>query len=412
MINSRARRTGDWPAIALALCLVATLFPRAAVANPFTASQRGALGTALDSMLRRCRQSVVLVVSSRPNPPLSGLSPIGVAPTALWANGVVVDSEGGILTCADSAQPQDSLYVLAADGSRRKARFVAQEVKPGMSLIRVVDSRGLVPIERKPDLAGMREGAWMIVFGFDRDLRPDFRLARLETPGVSADGRVSRAFRVSLASNGGTCGGVVLDELGEYRGVAINVEVPQSDGPPNGGCPERARQLLNAGSLAAISMDELSALRDRLERAGENPAGFVGLLVQAESSPASAPPAETTTDRDSSVRVTGVVPGSPAERAGFVVGDRILTLDGEAVSRVDQVTERIRAASPGVTVVLGVRRGERLLSLSTPIGDYSSYDWMERQKLMTRSWEKRLRLSLAFQQDFLQKLELSGSRYP
>jgi carboxyl-terminal processing protease len=67
-------------------------------------------------------------------------------------------------------------------------------------------------------------------------------------------------------------------------------------------------------------------------------------------------------DADSGITtVLGVIPGSPAERAGIVAGDKILKIDGHAFQGADQreVVRRMRGR-PGETVQLTLLRGAEL----------------------------------------------------
>jgi S1-C subfamily serine protease len=56
-------------------------------------------------------------------------------------------------------------------------------------------------------------------------------------------------------------------------------------------------------------------------------------------------------------RASGVVPGSPAEKAGVQAGDVILRIDGRDVSSLQGFAELLRSLSPGQTVEVVVRRG-------------------------------------------------------
>ncbi|MBK8231477.1 MAG: serine protease [Candidatus Eisenbacteria bacterium] len=409
--GTRTGGTGPWSAFRFWLrfyLLLLGLLP-----FPTWASAEGDgpdLGAALDAIFAQSKRTVVLVVSKRANFP--GEVSIGDADgsTTLWANGIVVDGEGRILTCADAAQPGDSLFVVPADGRSRRARFLSQEVKPGISMIRVDDPTGLNPISLRPQDPPLEEGAWMLVFGYDEQARADFRLARVDAIGAQRSGASSRVFRLSLASCSGTCGGLIVDAEGRNRGVAVNVDVWQDDGPMVGGCPTRARQMLDARTIAAMSVEEAAALYGRLRAQESERAGFLGLLVETEAGGIAGSP-EQITPGESPVRIAGVLSGSPAERAGVQVGDRIVSLNNEPVRAVEQVTGYVQGSHPGSPVRLGIVRDGESLVLSTKVGDRSSLDWMERQQRLTLSWQKRLRLSLAAQENLLLELERVGSRY-
>lgn len=95
-------------------------------------------------------------------------------------------------------------------------------------------------------------------------------------------------------------------------------------------------------------MDELRLARDEAraleawQRRGGAPAA--GGAIGVELSPGMA------------AVVVGVLPGSPAQRAGLLADDRILAVDGEAVATSDGVVYRIGQIRPGGTVRLRVRR--------------------------------------------------------
>lgn len=59
------------------------------------------------------------------------------------------------------------------------------------------------------------------------------------------------------------------------------------------------------------------------------------------------------------VRVSGVRPGSPAERAGVQAGDVIVRFGGVAVRTLDDLTFVLRSRRPGDVVEVTVRRGDR-----------------------------------------------------
>lgn len=73
-------------------------------------------------------------------------------------------------------------------------------------------------------------------------------------------------------------------------------------------------------------------------------------------------------DADGGVLVRSTVRGSPAERAGIIAGDRILTLDGAGVVGPEDVVRLVAARAPGSRIPLVIRRGDARRLLSAELG--------------------------------------------
>lgn len=64
------------------------------------------------------------------------------------------------------------------------------------------------------------------------------------------------------------------------------------------------------------------------------------------------------------VRLAAVTPGGPGDRAGLRAGDVLLRFNGDAIDGLQAYSDLIRAAAPGETVRIGLRRdGERIEAL-------------------------------------------------
>jgi hypothetical protein len=68
------------------------------------------------------------------------------------------------------------------------------------------------------------------------------------------------------------------------------------------------------------------------------------------------------------VRLTGVSPGSPAERAGLRAGDVIIEFGGMAVADLYQFTDALQARQPGDTVQVVVRRDGSPMTVTAVLG--------------------------------------------
>lgn len=77
--------------------------------------------------------------------------------------------------------------------------------------------------------------------------------------------------------------------------------------------------------------------------------------------------------KDNEVRVEAVASGSPAEKAGIVAGDRILSFDGKAVSDVADVVLNVRGKKPGDKANLVLRKDGA--DRSVEVGFVPMKDW-------------------------------------
>ena len=69
--------------------------------------------------------------------------------------------------------------------------------------------------------------------------------------------------------------------------------------------------------------------------------------------------------------VDGVIPSSPAAKAGFRPDDLISFVDGEPIASITAFQEYLRAHTrPGMTIRVDVRRGEALQTIELPLGTH------------------------------------------
>jgi len=85
---------------------------------------------------------------------------------------------------------------------------------------------------------------------------------------------------------------------------------------------------------------------------------------------------------DLGVKVERVVRGSPAERGGLRMGDRIVTVDGARVTVPAQVSRGVAAHKVGDTVTIGVERTGNAISASVVLAPRPSNDDLVKMHLV------------------------------
>jgi S1-C subfamily serine protease len=69
------------------------------------------------------------------------------------------------------------------------------------------------------------------------------------------------------------------------------------------------------------------------------------------------------------VRVSGVVPDSPAAKAAIREGDVITRVNGTAVSSLQEYSNLLRTLAPGQRVTVVIRRGAEDLSIEVTLAE-------------------------------------------
>lgn len=77
---------------------------------------------------------------------------------------------------------------------------------------------------------------------------------------------------------------------------------------------------------------------------------------------------------DEAVTITSVAENSPAEDAGLLAEDIIVSVNGEAVSTVEAVVDVVRSAQPGDVIVLGIERDDESLEIEATLGGPLLFD--------------------------------------
>jgi hypothetical protein len=131
----------------------------------------------------------------------------------------------------------------------------------------------------------------------------------------------------------------------------------------------RGRPLYRTGILLALATGVLV-----LEAKALNPATWSSTSAFSWVSRRTKGPADLTRgylgvefDRDhhaDGVRISRVIPNSPAESAGLQAGDCILAIDGVTVIEGQAFADHIAGLKPATRIVLKARRGKELLSMT------------------------------------------------
>ncbi len=251
---------------------------------------------------------------------------VGAQRTAtLWRPGVLVTSEQGL-------PPDTAVPAVLPDGSHAQAQIVGRDSGTNVAVLRLQFDGPALPSPAEP-----RSGGLALVLGAAMDGSPTARLALVHRVGPAWDslagGRIDRLISLDGRLSGQDEGGPVLDAAGGLLGMSTL-------GP-------RRRVLV----IPAATVDRVlpPLLAD-----GQVPRGWLGLGLQPVSIPVGW---QASAGLEAGLMVVSLATAGPAEQAGVLPGDILLTVDGAAAPHVRAVAKALASHAAGTGVVLCLLRG-------------------------------------------------------
>jgi serine protease Do len=293
-------------------------------------------------------------------------------------SGVIVSSDGHILTNNHVVAKAQKLYVVIGDKKRYVAKVVGADPPTDVAVIKI-DAANL-PTAVLGDSDQVKVGQWFIAVG------NPFQLLHTVTAGIiSAKGRSSVGlatyedfFQTDASINPGNSGGALADLDGNVIGINTAIE------SPSGG---------NIGIGFAIPINMAKQVMTTLLAKGKVLRGYMGLSLQSiDEELAKALKLSNT----SGALVASVVAGGPADQGGIKQGDVIIALEGRPVTDRDELRNRVAQVPPGTTVKVSILRNGRESSASVVLGSQPSAEAApaDREQAPRQSTSQRLGLTV------------------
>jgi len=335
-----SRRTGTLLPRALTLALaalpVASTFT--AGASPVRANDVFQLNSdEADALFDKAKESVVQVQSGDKGYILAG-------------SGFFIDDQGTVLTSSTILGENKSARVLI-DGVEMDAKIIGNDPRSGLAMLRVdYDESPSIPMGHMSDL---KTGDGVILIGYAMNL-----------PVASSQGVVS-GFEASYLTR-------IDDPSAEKRSVSaverfatthIHANVPISPGQVGGPLLDSRGEVVgliatspdNGKSIYALPVEAMEKIIADFNLYGRARHGWVGVNVTAAPD----------SDHDGrTVRVVQVVPGTPASESGIQPGDTVMRIDSREIYRPADVLDASFFSHVGGTMVVVVRRDEKLYDYS------------------------------------------------
>ncbi|WP_137935942.1 Do family serine endopeptidase [Chitinivorax sp. B] len=265
-------------------------------------------------------------------------------------SGVIVSTEGYIITNNHVVQSADEIEVALADGRTASAQVVGSDPESDLAVIKVNLPR--LPAATLANSDQLSVGDVVLAIG------NPFGVGQTVTAGiVSALGRTQLGIntfenfiQTDAAINPGNSGGALVDMAGSL--VGINTAIYSRSGG-------------SMGIGFAIPGNSVKEIMEQIIRTGSVIRGWIGIEMQPVT-PDLIASFKLPVKRG--VLVNGVVRNGPAHEAGILPGDVLVAVANQPIGDVPEAINRIAAIQPGRRVALGVVRNGQLTTIDTEVG--------------------------------------------
>ncbi len=295
-------------------------------------SSLAAMSNELVSLASRVGPSVV-VVDGRSRGPASGV---------VWRKNLVVTAEHAV-------QRDEDLALVLPDGNRVPASLVGRDTGTDLALLKA-DSLPVPPLDL-PQETESRVGDIVLVIGRSPNSGPNASMGIIS--GLSGPwrtwrgGQLDRYVRLDAAVFPGSSGGAVVN----YRGRIIGL----------------ATSALSRVAGLAIPATTIDRIVDIMLEKGGVPQGYLGVSLQSIRLP-DALKAKAASRGAAALMVFGVEPAGPADKAGIMIGDILLEVDGNAAGSIEELQAVLGWDRVGKSLPARIIRGGETRSLTVTVG--------------------------------------------
>jgi len=281
---------------------------------------------------------------------LAAASVVAVHTEARGSSSGVVWREGVIVTAEHVLRRDEEIQATLPDGRIVPATLAGRDPSTDLAVLKCADA-GNRFIERS-DASSVKPGGITLVVGRTRASGPVAALgvvslvvAQCRTWNGSS---LAPYIRLDVGLQPTAVGGAVVDAHGKVLGIAS---------------PRFAR----FGALA-IPVSTVDRVAQTLLKKGRIPRGYLGVALQPVRLPDHLRQSLQHNEKTAAI-ILEVEADGPAHKAGIVIGDILVSLAGQPISRPENVQPHLQAENIGKSLSAKIVRGGAVRDVTISVGD-------------------------------------------
>ena len=252
-------------------------------------------------------------------------------------SGFIISADGIILTNAHVVAEATEITVKLTDRREFDAKVLGVDKRTDIAVLKI-DAKNL-PVVKIGHASDLKVGEWVAAigspFGFENTITSGIVSAKAR---ALPDENYVPFIQTDVAVNPGNSGGPLFNMDGEV--VGVNSQIFSRTGG-------------FMGLSFAIPIDVAVQVKDDLMQSGKVTRGRIGVQIQDVNQ---ALANSFGLPKPQGALISGVEPGSPAEKAGLKSGDVVLGVNGKEINQLSELSGAIAATKPGNNARLQVWR--------------------------------------------------------
>jgi Do/DeqQ family serine protease len=271
-------------------------------------------------------------------------------------SGVIVASDGYILTNRHVIDGADQIQVEMTDGRTMTAKVVGSDQPSDLALLKV-NATDLHPVV-VGNSEGVQVGDVVLAVGNPLGVGQTVTMGIISAKGRSTarggSGTYEDFLQTDAPINQGNSGGALVNTKGELIGINSQI-LSNGEG--------------NIGIGFAIPSNMARHVMDELRTHGKVTRAQLGVSIQPVTSDMAS---SLGLKQVGGVIISSVTPGSAADRAGLKRGDVIQSFNGQAVHDINALRNRVADAAPGKTAEVVIQRDGAEKHVSVTLAEASA----------------------------------------
>lgn len=268
----------------------------------------------------------------------AGKSVVAIQGTRHASSGIVI-AKDAVVAASHAVRRDDEITVITTPGQKLSARVTGRDPGTDLVVLRLQEPIGAPPI-RWASTSNLRVGELVLALARTR------RGHVVASSGILSGlingpmrtwrgGEIDQFIRPDLTLYPGFSGGALVNSQREFLGMNTAGLHRSGITVPSSTVQRVAAELLEKGGI-------------------QRP--YLGLAMQAAPLPESLRSRLNLTASEG-LLVVHVEPGSPADKAGILLGDVLITLAGKPAADIDSVQDILRSHKPNDSIEASVIRG-------------------------------------------------------